>query len=1018
MLSIIFLVNTNPSAYADFSLPLPLGKHEITNDTAGHNEYQPWDDYSLDFQAAKIPDQEETKITRARCWSYGAPILASKAGVVTQVVYLSVRHSKPAGYGAHVRLKHNDGSTGIYAHMINDSNKIYVKKGDQVEQNQILGLMGDTGSVSIGNANNPCLHDTNYGTHLHYELRHHEKDPNFGKDKEVITSKTRPFDKANLYANNHFGKYPYIPQVEQVHSVSPLVAKPRSRTQFLLKGKYFYKDSDFSLPFCISQQLTTINEQLIKIDCETKNQEGTHLVKFPNLSQTNGQLRANFQLTHNPNPLSISQVTFIPPHPGEMLVLNISGTGLHADLDISIQSQNDPSEEGSCNFKNQFTELSPTKIIVQCRLPLNLGPVKQNNNQQLAITISSNNQTLYQDQLEINYGISSPHLSPLQATYNVPTQFSITGKNVHRSTIFYIENCKQDQFRIIEQLYNKVIFECLITPKNDGSSSHQFFFKTKSRYNKKGQKNSDEEDQANIILSGYITMIHDEKTRVESISPAEAVIGEETLFTVTGNRLPYSDDKIPLIWMEDCKGHGKNGAVEVIPESYSHTKFQFRCTPQFAADEQAQYEALEQKYTNDDRKAKEKLWPEFTNFFKKMKPRKLHIKTARKTSNELLSEQSVRFSSSLYEFIREEEQFQFQYLREDGLYQITGPPEVDQIETGSISRNNRHQVIKVSGQSLPYDLSFASDDCAQVAISYGSSEKFEAICLLKKVALQELQIIDSKKGELIETYQSKLVEVYDVQASWKDQDSVLLDIRGVHLLQKLKISSEDCNEITEELAPSSSQILMLCTVNSSQFSRLEAIKVKITSEDGVTLWNKSVKIQSKPIASSFKILSSSYSLQTTNSSSSSLKPPASSKRSALYPDLHSPLLRQAVTELTQLGLIEGHPDNSFRADESYDDQTRSDFVAKLIKSLPYYLDPIDHTVSLKQYTDLSSNSEFLPEITFALLNDIIPKSSSFNPDEPINRGDAALIMHKAQQLLINQNPSPEKEREELVRAEG
>jgi hypothetical protein len=1020
----ILLFNINQSL-ASYLSPLPKGKHNITNDSAGH-DYQHKNSFSIDLQAAIVSKQEETKITQARCWSYGAPILASKKGKVIEVVRLSRRHTDKLNYGVHVKIKHEDGNTGIYAHMINDSNSIYVKKNDEVEAGQIIGLMGDTGYVSKGNEHNPCKHDNNYGTHLHFEVNNSitNIDGNSSlKTHQILHSKTRPIDEDSLYANNHFGKHPYIPEIEQVHSISPLVAKPGSRTQFLLKGKYFYKDSEFTLPFCESQQITTINQQLIEIDCETKQVENTFETSFPNYYQPNGELLVNFHLTHDIDELKVEDLSFIPAHPGEMLELSITGSGLNSELDISVQAQSDPSKNGSCNFEDQFSYLSPTKIIARCQLPLNLGPVEQDNKQQLTITISSNNQTLYQDQLEINYGISSPLLSPLQATYNIPTRFTITGKNVHRSSIFFIENCQQNSFQIIEQLYNKVIFECLITPKTDDTSSHQFFFKTRSRYAKSGQLElSEEEDKANIILSGYLTVIHDEETRIDSISPSEAIIGQETLFTVTGNRLPYSDDKIPLIWMENCQGNSSNASVEVIPESYTHDHFQFRCTPLFSPEEQTLYLQLEKKYETDVIKEKKALWKEFDMFFKKLKTKKLHIKTAHKHSSELLSEQSVHFVSSLYDFIREEEQFQFQFLREDGLYQISGPPEVTEISVGSISRTNRHQTIHINGQNLPYDLKIRSKDCAQVSISYGSSEKFDAICLLKKVALQELQIIDSKKEKLLESYQSELVEVYEIQANWEDQEKIQLDIRGVNLLQKLKTTSPDCDELDYDLDPSSSQILMSCQIKLGQFSKPEFIKLLIKSEDNITLWNKSIRIQSAPRFSTLdaRPLTTNYRPPTKNklSTASSLQPQASSKRFALYPDISSPILRKAVTKLTQQGLISGFDDNSFQAGKKYSDQSKSQFISELVKTLPYYLEPTDLTVTLNQYSDLSLNQKNLAEITFALLNNIIPKTSQFNPEDPISRGEAALILHKSQQLLAHQYPSPEKEREELARAEG
>lgn len=62
-------------------------------------------------------------------------------------------------YGNCVKIEHRDGYTTLYAHL----SKVYVKKGQIVEQGQVIGKMGDTGNA--------------YGVHLHFELR---------KGKELI----------------------------------------------------------------------------------------------------------------------------------------------------------------------------------------------------------------------------------------------------------------------------------------------------------------------------------------------------------------------------------------------------------------------------------------------------------------------------------------------------------------------------------------------------------------------------------------------------------------------------------------------------------------------------------------------------------------------------------------------------------------------------------------------------------------------------------------------------------------
>jgi murein DD-endopeptidase MepM/ murein hydrolase activator NlpD len=57
------------------------------------------------------------------------------------------------GYGIHVRLRHDDGSMTIYAHLT----KPYVSKGQRIGVGARLGLSGNTGFSS--------------GPHLHFEYR-------------------------------------------------------------------------------------------------------------------------------------------------------------------------------------------------------------------------------------------------------------------------------------------------------------------------------------------------------------------------------------------------------------------------------------------------------------------------------------------------------------------------------------------------------------------------------------------------------------------------------------------------------------------------------------------------------------------------------------------------------------------------------------------------------------------------------------------------------------------------------
>ena len=78
-------------------------------------------------------------------WRSGDPIRAPANGQVVTVNY-------DAGYGMNIIIKHKHGIYTRYAHM----SQFRVKTGDFVSQNQVIGLVGNTGVTT--------------GPHLHYEV--------------------------------------------------------------------------------------------------------------------------------------------------------------------------------------------------------------------------------------------------------------------------------------------------------------------------------------------------------------------------------------------------------------------------------------------------------------------------------------------------------------------------------------------------------------------------------------------------------------------------------------------------------------------------------------------------------------------------------------------------------------------------------------------------------------------------------------------------------------------------------
>ncbi len=78
---------------------------------------------------------------------FGTPIISTAPGTVEKVLYSGI------GYGNHIIIRHKMGYSTLYAHL----RSAVVIPGDQVKKNQIIGYMGNSGTVT--------------GVHIHYEIR-------------------------------------------------------------------------------------------------------------------------------------------------------------------------------------------------------------------------------------------------------------------------------------------------------------------------------------------------------------------------------------------------------------------------------------------------------------------------------------------------------------------------------------------------------------------------------------------------------------------------------------------------------------------------------------------------------------------------------------------------------------------------------------------------------------------------------------------------------------------------------
>ena len=109
-----------PCKYTRFSSPFGWRIHPVHKDYRFH--------YGVDLGAPK-----------------NTPIYASRGGKITLATY-----SSSAGY--YVKIDHGDGFGSVYMHMT----RYVVKKGDKVEQGELIGYVGSTG--------------TSTGNHLHFGI--------------------------------------------------------------------------------------------------------------------------------------------------------------------------------------------------------------------------------------------------------------------------------------------------------------------------------------------------------------------------------------------------------------------------------------------------------------------------------------------------------------------------------------------------------------------------------------------------------------------------------------------------------------------------------------------------------------------------------------------------------------------------------------------------------------------------------------------------------------------------------
>jgi murein DD-endopeptidase MepM/ murein hydrolase activator NlpD len=84
----------------------------------------------------------------------GTPVHAARAGIVVHVEQSNADSTRKPGEENVIVVRHTDGTYGRYYHLTHNGAKVAV--GDEVKQNQLIGLSGDSGASA--------------GPHLHFDV--------------------------------------------------------------------------------------------------------------------------------------------------------------------------------------------------------------------------------------------------------------------------------------------------------------------------------------------------------------------------------------------------------------------------------------------------------------------------------------------------------------------------------------------------------------------------------------------------------------------------------------------------------------------------------------------------------------------------------------------------------------------------------------------------------------------------------------------------------------------------------
>lgn len=127
---------------------------ENTIITSRHNDTENRDREHKGIDIANYRGNNVTNIIASKAGEVVYPIDDSQTSYGDDGCIRCERSNDGGGYGNYVKILHPNGDYTIYAHLAKDS--ITVRKGDTVEQGEVIGKMGNSGNTN--------------GTHLHFEI--------------------------------------------------------------------------------------------------------------------------------------------------------------------------------------------------------------------------------------------------------------------------------------------------------------------------------------------------------------------------------------------------------------------------------------------------------------------------------------------------------------------------------------------------------------------------------------------------------------------------------------------------------------------------------------------------------------------------------------------------------------------------------------------------------------------------------------------------------------------------------